>query len=169
MATARERLIEWLRDAHAAEQQAHTMLTGVARRLPNYPEFSTGLQQHGERSGHQAEQLKTCLSQLGEGPSLVKNLVGQLTAIGQTLSGLVVGDEVIKAALAISTFAHMEVASYRILAAAAQTAGETMVAESCDFLLAEEVAFADWVDQQLPSLTAEYLHREETPGVTAKH
>jgi len=169
MATARERLSEWLRDAHAAEQQAHTMLTGVARRLPNYPEFSTGLQQHGERSGRQAEQLRTCLSQLSESPSVVKNLVGQLTAIGQTLSGLIVGDEVIKAALATSTFAHMEVTSYRILVAAAQTAGETMVAETCELLLAEEVEFADWLDQQLPSLTSEYLHREETPAVTAKH
>ena len=63
----------------------------------------------------------------------------------------------------------MEVTSYRILVAAAQTAGETMVAETCELLLAEEVEFADWLDQQLPSLTSEYFHREETPAVTAKH
>lgn len=30
MASAEERLTEWLRDAHAAEQQAETMLNGMA-------------------------------------------------------------------------------------------------------------------------------------------
>src|SRR5205807_2222681 len=30
MATAEQRLVEWLRDAHAAEEQAETMLNGMA-------------------------------------------------------------------------------------------------------------------------------------------
>jgi hypothetical protein len=40
MATAEERLMQWLRDAHAAEEQAETMLTGMAARLQNYPKLS---------------------------------------------------------------------------------------------------------------------------------
>ena len=37
MATAEERLMEWLRDAHAAEEQAETMLSGMTSRIENYP------------------------------------------------------------------------------------------------------------------------------------
>lgn len=167
MATARERLIMWLRDVHAVEEQAQTIMTETARRIQNYPEFSTGLQQHGEKSGGQADQLKACLSQIDESTSFVKDLVGHITALGQMLSGLVVGDEVIKAALAISTFAQMEISSYRILIAAARKAGEAKIEQVCQTLLSEELEFSAWMEQQLPLLTSEYLRREETGGVTA--
>lgn len=169
MATARERLVEWLRDAHAAEEQAQRFMRGTAGRIQSYPDFSARLQQHGELSGRQADRLRECLSRLGESPSLMKQLAGQITAIGQTLSGLVFGDEIMKAALATSTFVQMEVSSYRILAAAARVVGETPVAETCETLLAEEVEFLDWLEQQLPSLTTDYLRREEAPATRAKN
>ncbi len=169
MPTSRKRLAEWLRDAHAAEEQAHSMLTGTAGRIKNYPEFKSRLNQHGEHSAQQADRLKECLSNLDEGTSILKDLTGKGIALGQTLSGIVVGDEVVKAALAISTFAQMEVSSYRILVAAAETAEEITVAQLCDGLLAEEVEFLDWLDQQLPSLTKQYLGREDAADVTAKH
>jgi ferritin-like metal-binding protein YciE len=168
MATARERLVEWLRDAHAAEEQAQTFMRGTADRIKSYPEFSARLHQHGELSGRQAERVKECLSRLGESPSLMKQLGGRITAVGQTLSGLVVGDEIMKAALATATFAQMEVSSYRILATAAEAAGESTITEACETVLAEEVEFLDWLEQQLPSLTDEYLRREDT-GARAKN
>jgi ferritin-like metal-binding protein YciE len=73
-----------------------------------------------------------------------------------------------KAALATATFAQMEVSSYRILAAAAEAAGESTTMEACETVLAEEVEFLDWLEQQLPSLTDEYLRREET-GARARN
>ena len=167
MATAHERLIEWLRDAYATEEQAKTMLRRTASQNEDYPAFRAGLERHGELSAHQANRLKSCLDELGESTSLVKNLTGQLTALGQTLSGYVVGDEPAKAVLATATFAHMEVASYRILASAAAAAGEPRVAEICQGLLDEELQFARWLDEQIASVTTEYLSRE-SGGKTAK-
>ena len=32
-----ERLLHWLRDAHAMEKQAETMLSGMEGRIENYP------------------------------------------------------------------------------------------------------------------------------------
>ena len=46
MATAEERLMQWLRDAHAAEGQAETMLTGMADRLENYPKLKARIKEH---------------------------------------------------------------------------------------------------------------------------
>lgn len=161
MEKMQEHLAEWLRDAHAAEKQASTMLSGTASRLSRYPEFSEGLRQHGQMSDRQAKDLEECLNRLGESTSAIKQLTGQVTAFGQTLSGLVVGDEVMKAALAISTFAEMEISSYKILVAAANLCGRGEVASLCERLLQEEETFLRWMDQQIPTLTAEYLHREE--------
>lgn len=54
-----------------------------------------------------------------------------------------VDDEVVKGSLAGYTFEHMEIASYKILIAAAEAAGETEVVAVCQANLAEEVAMAE--------------------------
>jgi ferritin-like metal-binding protein YciE len=168
MATTEERLTEWLRDAHATEEQAKTMLEGTSGRIENYPAFKERLAQQAEIAARHADVLQECLEKRSESPSAIKEMTGKITAIGQTLSGYVVGDEVIKAALATITFAQMQAASYRILVATAQAAGDPETASLCEDLLQDETSFADWLDQHLPHLTSEYLSREEA-GQTAKH
>lgn len=160
MATARERVVEWLRDAHAAEEQAHTMLRKTAQQIEGHPEFRSGLEHHGELSGSQGERLKACLDKLGESTSTVKTITGQIAAFAQTLSGYVVGDEPVKAVLATATFAQMEVCSYRILAAAAAAANLDEVAALCRQSLNEEMEFARWLEQQTETVTRDYLRRQ---------
>jgi ferritin-like metal-binding protein YciE len=63
----------------------------------------------------------------------------------------------------------MEIASYKVLIAAAEAAGDMQTARTCEQILKEEEAMARWMEEHLPTLTLDYLHREETPGVTAKH
>lgn len=157
MATARERVVEWLRDAHAAEEQAHSMLRKTAQQVDGHAEFRAGLERHGELSQEQARRLKACLETLGEGPSAFKTITGQITAFAQTLSGYVVGDEPVKAVLATSTFAQMEVSSYRILVTAATTAGLPEVTSVCETILAEELAFVDWLEAMTETVTRAYL------------
>jgi ferritin-like metal-binding protein YciE len=157
MATPRERVVEWLRDAHAAEEQAHTMLSRTAHQVEGHPQFRQGLEQHADLSKGQALRLKDCLEELDESTSAVKTFTGQVTAFAQTMSGYVVGDEPVKAVLATSTFAQMEVSSYRILVAAAVAARLDEVAGLCRSLLEEETAFARWLEQQTDVVTREYL------------
>lgn len=40
MSEVREWLVQWLRDAHAMEEQAETMLNAQLSRLESYPELS---------------------------------------------------------------------------------------------------------------------------------
>ena len=46
MGTAREHLVNWLRDAHAMERQSEQLLRGQASRLERYPKLAEGLQRH---------------------------------------------------------------------------------------------------------------------------
>ncbi len=115
MSDAREWLIQWLRDAHAMEEQAETMLSGQLSRLENYPELSRRIQQHLDETKMQASRLQTCLDRIGEGTSTMKDAGAKLMATAQSVSGVFAGDEVMKGSLASYTFEHMEIASYTIL------------------------------------------------------
>jgi ferritin-like metal-binding protein YciE len=168
MSDAREWLIQWLRDAHAMEEQAETMLSGQLSRLEHYPELSSRIQLHLEETKQQASRLQSCLDGIGEGTSSMKDAGGKLMATAQSISGVFAGDEVMKGSLASYTFEHMEIASYTILIAAANAAGETEVARICEQNLREEEAMAEWLERNLASTTAMFLARAETDNDNAK-
>ena len=169
MATAEERLMEWLRDAHAAEQQAETMLSGTASRLENYPELRARMEQHIQETKRQADLVRGCIERRGGSTSTIKDTGAKLIAMGQALSGLFVGDEVMKGTIANAAFEAMEISSYKILIATAEHVGDQETKRVCEQILREEEAMLEWLNQNAPTLTHQYLQREETPGVTAKH
>jgi ferritin-like metal-binding protein YciE len=168
MSESREWLIQWLRSAHAMEEQAETMLSGELSRIENYPELSDRIRAHLDETKEQAARLKTCLDRLGEGTSTLKDAGGKLIAIGQALSGVFAGDEVMKGSLASYTFEHMEIASYIILIAAARFHNEQEIERVCEQSLREEVAMAEWLKEHLHGTTQKFLAREETDSDAAK-
>lgn len=168
MSDSREWLVQWIRDAHAMEEQAETMLNGQFNRLENYPELSERIRQHVEETKRQAARLKTCLEELGEDTSSLKDAGGKLIAWGQTFSGLFAGDEVMKGTLACYTFKHMEIGSYKMLIAAANSLGEREIARACEQNLQEEEAMAEWLRQHLPTTTEQFLARADSGSDDAK-
>ncbi len=166
---ARERLVEWLRDAHAAEEQSEKMLSKFAGRIENYPELKEQIHRHIEETRGQARRLKSCLEKYGDSSSALKDTFGKMMALAQGMSGAFVDDEVIKGSMAAYTFEHMEIASYRILIAAADMVGDMETRKICEQILEEEIAMAVWLEDHLPDITQRYMVRSEMPGVTAKH
>ena len=56
MATqAQEHLLAWLRDAHAMEEQAETLLSSQISRLKHYPDLRGKLEEHLEETRRQAQ------------------------------------------------------------------------------------------------------------------
>jgi ferritin-like metal-binding protein YciE len=168
MSDSRDWLVQWLRDAHAMEEQAETMLNGQLGRLENYPDLSERISVHIDETREQAARLKTCLESLGEDTSVMKDTSGKLTAMAQSFSGVFAGDEVMKGSLASYTFEHMEIASYNILIAAAKALGESEVAIACEKNLREEEAMADWLKNHVPGTTEQFLQRADTDSARAK-
>lgn len=80
-----------------------------------------------------------------------------MVAFGQSVSGMFAGDEVVKGAMAGYVFENMEIASYTVLIAAAQAAGDEQTENVCRQIIAQEHAMA-----------AAFLARSATPGVDAK-
>jgi len=169
MASAEARFMEWLRDAHAAEEQAKTMLSGMARRIENYPQLKARIEQHLRETERHAELVRGCIERRGSSTSTIKDAGAKMIAMGQAMSGLFVGDEVMKGSIASAAFEAMEIASYRILIATAEQVGDLETKRVCEEILRDEEAMAEWLKQNVASLTKQYLRREATLGATAKH
>jgi ferritin-like metal-binding protein YciE len=167
MAVSRDNLMAWLRDAHAMENQAIEILEKQANRLEHYPELRAKVRTHLDETHRQAERVEQCLHQLGTDTSSLKTAAGKMIGTAQQLSGLFASDEVLKSGIADYAFEHYEIASYKMLIAAAGEAGETEVQRRLEENLREEEAMAEWLGQHLPEVTRQYLHREAA-GQSAK-
>lgn len=168
MSDTRDWLVQWLRDAHAMEEQAKTMLNGLIGRLENYPELAQRIRSHLEETKIQAERLELCLEQLGGDASTLKDTGGKLMAIAQSFSGFFAGDEVLKGSLASFAFENMEIASYTILIAAARRLNEEDIVQACEQSLQEEIAMADWLKAHLDATTEQFLERTFVDSDAAK-
>lgn len=169
MTNPKDHVLSWLKDAHAAEEQAITMLSSLARRIENYPELKARIEQHVEETELQAKRVQECLRRLGSDTSTVKDAGTKLVGLGQGLSGMFTSDEVVKGVLASYTFEQMEIASYKILIAAARQMGDTETARVCEDILQEELSMAKWLEDNLEGLTEKFLELESKEGRTAKH
>jgi ferritin-like metal-binding protein YciE len=156
MSDQREHLHAWLRDAHAMEEQAITMLSSQSARLENYPELKAQIDKHLLDTREQAALLERCLERTG-GTSTVKDVGAKMVAYGQGLSGFVVDD----------TFEQMEIASYKILIAAAEHVGDQETKRVCDTILKQELAMAQWFAEHAAEITRKFLERDQQ-GLTAK-
>ncbi|WP_296578539.1 ferritin-like domain-containing protein [Phreatobacter sp.] len=168
MPRTEDRLDQWLRDAHAMEQQAVKMLDGMADRIQNYPDLKARITRHAEETRLQAAAIADCLKRRGTDVSTLKDMAGKVMGLGQAFSGLVVGDEIIKGSMAGYTFEHMEIAAYRVLVATAERAGDIETRDACQAILKEEEEMAAWLAEHLAPTTLRYLEREAS-GQTAKH
>ncbi|WP_150305492.1 ferritin-like domain-containing protein [Pseudomonas saliphila] len=163
-----DNLVDWLRDAHAMEQQAESMLKAQSSRLEHYPELKARIDQHIEETLGQQKLLDECLARLNTSPSTIKDIGGKLMAFSQGASGMFVSDEVVKGAMAGYVFEHMEIASYTVLIAAAKAVGDLETQRACEQILPQEEAMADWLKAHLPELTQAYLTRDANPDMAAK-
>lgn len=161
MEQTRQNYLAWLRDAHAMEKQALTMMEGMASRLENYPQLRARIRDHIQETEGQLAALTRLLDRKGAESSPVKDTVGQVTAFAQSMSGLFTPDEVVKGTLASYAFENMEIASYRILITTAEQLGDAEAVEVLQDSLEQEEAMADWLASHSAQITRSFLSRAE--------
>ena len=168
MPETRKYVDQWLRDAHAMEAQAETILEGQINRIRHYPALAARMKTHLEETTSQRERLEACMERRGTSTSGLKDASAKFTAMMQNLGGVFAGDEVVKGTLASYSFEAMEIASYRILAAAAEAEGDTQTAQLCNEICREEEAMAEWLKEHMPNLTLAFFDRAKSDDTEAK-
>jgi ferritin-like metal-binding protein YciE len=97
----------------------------------------------------------------------VKDVAGQMAAMGQALGGMFASDEIIKGSMASFAFEAMEIAAYKALITAAEHCGDQETKRACETNLREEEEMERWLGENLPLVTERYLSLSES-GATAK-
>ncbi|MDJ0036666.1 DUF892 family protein [Pantoea allii] len=168
MTTAIENYHDWLRDAHAMEKQAESMLSKMAGRLEHYPALEQRLAQHLDETKHQLSLLEQLLERHDIDHSIMKDVMGKMAAMGQAIGGMFTSDEVVKGAMSGYVFENAEIASYTSLIAAAEQVGDSEGVRVLTEIRDQEIAMAEWLFQHLPEVTQQFLQRSAQPGVEAK-
>lgn len=166
--TGRDIFVDGLRNAHAVENQAVTLINRQLERIENYPEVAQRLQQHLEETKVQIQRLEDILGRLDENSSTLKDmglsLVGNMAAVGHMFAQ----DEILKNSFANFAFENYEIAAYKSLCHMAEMTGHNAAVAPLQETLQEEMAMAKWLDDHLKDVTATYLmrsERDQTAGV----
>lgn len=159
--------ITGLKNAHAMEKQALSIMTPQMQRIEHYPEVAERLREHIEETNGQIMRLDEILDALDERASALKDtalgVAGELAAVGHSFAG----DEILKNSLANYAFEHFEMASYKSLIVMSEGPGLDRFRSALEQNLREEEAMAAWIDQSLPLVTRRYmqLYVDEGPKV----
>ncbi|EAQ5409546.1 ferritin-like domain-containing protein [Salmonella enterica] len=159
---------DWLRDAHAMEKQAESMLESMASRIENYPDIKARIEQHISETKHQITMLEEVLDRNGISRSVLKDSMSKMAAMGQSIGGMFPSDEIVKGSISGYVFEQFEIACYTSLLAAAKKAGDTASIPTIEAILKEEMQMADWLIKHIPQITEQFLLRSEADGVEAK-
>lgn len=156
---ARDFFVTGLRNAHAMESQALSVLEPQLNRLENYPELRSMLQQHITETEGQIDRLDQIFAALGESPSGLKDTMlsamGSMNAMGHAMAA----DEVLKNTMADYMFEHFEIAAYTSLISMASFLGMTSAIPLLEQNLAEERRFAAWLHDNIANVTETFMSR----------
>ena len=140
-----QKLVDYIEDAHAMEQNVSTMLTSMISTIDD-PEIKEMLEHHKEETEHQESRLRERLDALGAGTSTRKQAQTVAAALVKGVTDVARGDQAGKNARDGYTTEHMEIAAYQLLERLAQKAGDTETAEVARQNRAEEEAMAQKLD-----------------------
>jgi ferritin-like metal-binding protein YciE len=162
----RDVFVVGLRNAHALENQALSIMEPQVSRLKNYPMVEQRLREHIEETKGQQKRLEEILSSLNESHSSLKDMgasfMGSMAAMGHSVAG----DEILKNSFANFAFENFEIASYKSLITMAEASGQQAAIRPLTANLQEEERMAQWLQDNLREVTLTYLSREER-GVKA--
>jgi ferritin-like metal-binding protein YciE len=159
--------ITGLRNAHAMENEALGIMRPQLSRIENYPQVAERLDQHIRETEGQLQRLDDLLDALGESNSTLKDtalsIMGSMAAMGHSIAG----DEILKNSFANFAFENFEIAAYSSLLTLSDAGSLRQATQVLQQNLSEEEAMAEWLRQNLASVTRQFAKLTEA-GQTAK-
>jgi ferritin-like metal-binding protein YciE len=164
---ARTLFVTGLKNAHAMENQALSIMKPQLSRIESYPEVAAKLEQHIRETEGQIARLEELLTSLAEDHSALKDMALSLSGSMAALGHTVAGDEIIKNSLANFAFENFEIAAYNSLLTLAEFGNFSAMTAPLQANLSEEIAMAKWLEDNLRPLTIKFASLKQA-GETAK-
>ena len=131
------------------ENQALSIMKPQASRIENYPDVEAQLQKHIAETEGQISRLERILDSLDEDKVLAQ---GPCSIGGRHLRSSRAHrdpDEILKNSMANFAFENFEIAAYKSLIALAEASGNDGAIADLEANLNEELAMAEWLDQNI--------------------
>lgn len=164
-ASLQELFITGLRNIHAVEKQALSIMEPQLARIEHYPEVAELLRKHIAETEGQLRRADELLEQLGTSASTLKNAGLSFTGTMAALTHSVAGDEIVKNSFANFAFEHFEIASYTSLLTLAEVVGFSATT-GLEQSLREEQAMATAIGESLPAVTRKYAALYDQAGAS---
>lgn len=149
--------IDGLRNAHAMEKQALSIMQPQLNRLEHYPQVSALLDRHIRETEVQIQRIDQIFETLNESSSGLKDTMLSLSGSMAAMTHTMATDEILKNSLANFAFEHFEIAAYTALITAAEEAAVTQAIPLLRQNLDEEVAMASDIHDGLPDVVRQYI------------
>jgi ferritin-like metal-binding protein YciE len=140
-----EKLVDYVEDAHAMEQNVSRMLDSMIATTDD-PEIEEILRHHKQETEEHERRLRECLDAMGVGTSTIKETGAVGGALLKGVGDMARTDKPGKNARDGYTTEHMEIASYQLLERLAERAGDEQTAEVARQNRADEEAMAQKID-----------------------
>lgn len=163
----REIFVTGLKNAHAMESQALSIMKPQVSRIENYPEVARRLEEHIRETEGQIGRIEELLESLDESHSSLKDMALSFTGAMAAMGHTVAGDEILKNSFANFAFENFEIAAYKSLMTIAELGGFPSATSALQANLQEEQNMAKWLDDNLRTVTVRFANLREA-GETAK-
>ena len=163
----REIFVTGLKNAHAMENQALSIMKPQVSRIENYPEVARRLEEHIRETEGQIGRIEELLESLDESHSSLKDMALSFTGAMAAMGHTVAGDEILKNSFANFAFENFEIAAYKSLMTIAELGGFPPATSALQANLQEEQNMAKWLDDNLRTVTVRFANLREA-GETAK-
>jgi ferritin-like metal-binding protein YciE len=141
MASLEEKLVEYIDDAYAMEQNVLRMLDSMIGTTKD-PQMKRSLERHKKQTEEQAARLEERLREHDASPSKAKEAGGVMAALMKSVLDVARSDSPGRNARDGFATEHMEIASYQMLERVARKAGDTKTAAVARQNREEEEAMA---------------------------
>lgn len=155
----REKLVSYISDALALENNVETML-GTMISTTEDPVMRSRLEQHLDENRAQRERLRGRLEAHGESESAVKSAAAKAAAAMKGLLDVGRGDTAGKNARDGYATEHLEIASYQLLERVAMIAGDEQTAQVARANRLEEEDMARFIDGHWDDVARQSLREE---------
>jgi ferritin-like metal-binding protein YciE len=170
MQKAEQKIVQYLNEAHAAEQALVTVLQSQIAMTPR-GSYRDGLETHLRETRDHAARVQRRLDDLGHasnplqtGVDLVESVVGQALALGKTPLDLIRGtggeEKVLKNAKDACATEALEIATYTAIERLASSVGDDATQALAESIRADEQKMLDRILQEIPKLTEAVVRAE---------
>ena len=142
------RYLSLLRDAHVMESQALEMLRRMSRELQAHPALRSRIDRHARQVAGRRAALHRLVNREA-GCTRMIGLPTPANANGSPFPVQYTGEAADSGVSACHTFQHIKIATYLVLIARADAAGDSEGIEVFETGLSEECAMANWLRDRL--------------------